>query len=88
MKHDKSLKIENLENELFIEELGQVKGGNPSATSLAGSETPDWDDTPQQPIYPGTGIESITDLLERYRHITGSPYNPAQPVTTLAIGEE
>jgi hypothetical protein len=42
MKHDKSLKIENLEKELFTEELGQVHGGNLSSTSVkAGFEVMD-----------------------------------------------
>jgi hypothetical protein len=50
MKHDKSLKIENLEKELTIEELGQVNGGNPPSASVkAGFEVMD------QPGFGGTG---------------------------------
>jgi hypothetical protein len=51
MNHDNSLKIENLEKELFIEELGQVNGGSPSSTFVkAGFEVMD------NPGFGGTGV--------------------------------
>lgn len=89
MKHDKRLNIENLETELFIEELGQVYGGNTSSTSLAGSEEPGWDDTPSQPVFFTPSNINIEELLGRYRRsYPGLPSNPEQPVTTYALGEE
>lgn len=87
MKHDKCLKIENLDNELFIEELGQMHGGSQASTSLAGAEEPGWSDTPPQPVFPSPGI-NIEELLERYGNIPGLPSCYQGPVTSLALGEE
>ena len=42
MNIDSKLKIENLETDLFIEDLGKIQGGYTNMTSLAGHEDPNF----------------------------------------------
>ena len=84
MKTESKLKIENLETELFIEELGKVHGGLSAMTSLAGQEDPGFCDTPSpSPDYSGMADEIIRKTL------AGTGYFPPGEATTLAaFGEE
>jgi hypothetical protein len=82
MKTDSKLKIENLETELFIEELGKVHGGLSAMTSLAGQEDPGFCDTPS------TDYAGMADEIIR-RTLGGTGYFPPGEATTLAtFGEE
>lgn len=82
MKTDRKLKIENLETDLFIEELGNVRGGYTNMTSLAGQEDPNFSDTPSSD-YAGMVDEIIRKALG------GTGQFPPGEVTTLALfGEE
>jgi len=82
MKTDRKLKIENLETDLFIEELGKIQGGYTNMTSLAGHEDPDFCDTPSSD-YAGVADEILRKVLARTGHF------PPDEVTTLALfGEE
>ncbi len=82
MKTDRKLKIDNLETELFIEELGKIQGGYTNMTSLAGHEDPDFSDTPSSD-YAGMVDEILRKALD------GTGHFPPGEATTLALfGEE
>jgi hypothetical protein len=90
MKTDRKLKIENLEVDLFIDELGKIHGGQTSMTSLAGREDPGFCDTPSWsgqrpplPDYAGMVDEIIGKTLGRT-----DPLPPGRATTLATFGEE
>ena len=90
MKTDGKLKIENLETDLFIDELGKIQGGQATVTSLAGQEDPGWSDTPswsgQRP--PLSDYAGLVDEIIR-ESLGGTGQLPPGEATTLALfGEE
>lgn len=89
MKTDRKLKLENLDSELFIAELGKVHGGQASMTSLAGSEDPSWNDTPWAGPRPPLSdyADPVNDIFRKVFGGTGG--FPSQgEVTTQSLGEE
>lgn len=97
MKHDKSLKIESLDSELFIEELGRVTGGTLTATTMALGEedSPGGMPAPSQPKLPGPVTpfdpSAFQDQLnERLAHVRQlvNPWTKQPFYTTQALGEE
>ena len=85
MKTRDSLKIENLESELFIEDLGRVSGGGHCFTTMAvGEEDSSNSCTAPHGFFDHAGFkEQLKGLLEQ----NGIP-RPDQTITTLALGEE
>ncbi len=82
MNIDSKLKIENLETDLFIEDLGKIQGGYTNMTSLAGHEDPNFSDTPSSD-YAGMVDEILRKALGGTGHL------PPGEATTLALfGEE
>jgi len=96
MKTDAKLKVENLESELFIADLGKVRGGESRMSTMAmgeedsGASIPigcgpaDGPYTGQRPYFDAARLieEIMTSLPGR-----GLPL-PDDSVTTLALGEE
>lgn len=95
MKTDDKLKIENLESDLFIEDLGKIQGGQSTMTTMALGEEdsglPFGGGGPADG--PGFGYKPY-DYSRMIDEIMDSVYPRKQPgvdygsVTTLAIGEE
>lgn len=90
MKTDSTLKIENIEVELFIDELGKIHGGQTGMTSLAGQEDPGFSDTPSWsgqrpplPDYAGMVDEIIRTTLGRSGQLP-----PGKATTLATFGEE
>lgn len=88
---DGKLKIENLDSELFITDLGRIRGGSAGMTSLAGQEDPGFCDTPAHD-HPGLPYADFTkmfdQIIRKALEHTGRVPPYGDEVSTQALGEE
>lgn len=84
--------IADLDNELFIEELGNVEGGGGNRTTLAigeeGGSTPSTMAGCEEGPLPGWDFGRIVDDVLQRIPSPSRPTPPLGPLTTLALGEE